>query len=131
MKNLPAMHNPQEMQFPSLGWEDPLEEEMATCSSILAGESHGQRSLEGYSPRGPKELDRIEHPCTHTLGCGLCVKKAERQRIDALELWCFGKTLESPLDCKEIQSVHPKGDQSWVFIERCISRWASRHLEAL
>ena len=28
------------------------------------------------------------------------------------------KTLESPLDCKEIQSVHPKGDQSWVFIRR-------------
>ena len=27
------------------------------------------------------------------------------------------KTLESPLDCKEIQPVHPKGDQSWVFIE--------------
>ena len=36
--------------------------------------------------------------------------------------WCFWtvvleKTLESPLDCKEIQLVHPKGDQSWVFIE--------------
>ena len=29
-----------------------------------------------------------------------------------------GKTLESPLDCKEIQTVHPKGDQSWVFIGR-------------
>ena len=28
------------------------------------------------------------------------------------------KTLESPLDCKEIQPVHPKGDQSWIFIER-------------
>ena len=28
------------------------------------------------------------------------------------------KTLESPLDCKEIQSVHPKGDQSWVFFGR-------------
>ena len=28
------------------------------------------------------------------------------------------KTLESPLDCKDIQPVHPKGDQSWVFIER-------------
>ena len=28
------------------------------------------------------------------------------------------KTLESPLDCKEIQRVHPKGDQSWVFIGR-------------
>ena len=30
----------------------------------------------------------------------------------------FEKTLESPLDCKEIQSVHPDGDQSWVFIGR-------------
>ena len=37
--------------------------------------------------------------------------------------WCFWtvvleKTLESPLDCKEIQPIHPKGDQSWVFIGR-------------
>ena len=45
------------------------------------------------------------------------VKKAERQRIDAFELWCW-RTLESPLDCKEIQSVHPKGDQSWDFFGR-------------
>ena len=45
------------------------------------------------------------------------VKKAERRRIDAFELWCW-KRLESPLDCKEIRSVHPKGDQSWVFIGR-------------
>ena len=41
----------------------------------------------------------------------------------ALKNWCFRivvleKTLESPLDCKEIQPVHPKGDQSWVFIGR-------------
>ena len=38
------------------------------------------------------------------------IKKTERQRIDALEK--LEKTLESPLDCKEIQPVHPKGDQS-------------------
>ena len=44
------------------------------------------------------------------------VKKAEHQRIDAFELWCWKKTLESPLDFKEIQPIHPKGDQSWVFI---------------
>ena len=44
------------------------------------------------------------------------VKKAERQRIDAFVV--LEKTLESPLDCKEIQPVHPKGDQSWVFIGR-------------
>ena len=45
------------------------------------------------------------------------IKKAEHRRIDALELWCF-RRLESSLDCKEIQPVHPKGDQSWVFIGR-------------
>ena len=45
------------------------------------------------------------------------VKKAERQRIDAFELWCWRRLL-SPLDGKEIQSVHPKGNQSWVIIGR-------------
>ena len=39
------------------------------------------------------------------------IKKAERRRIDAFEPWCW-RRLESPLDCKEIQPVHPKGDQS-------------------
>ena len=45
------------------------------------------------------------------------VKKAEHQRIYAFELWCW-RRLESPLDCKEIQPVHPKGDQPWVFTGR-------------
>ena len=39
------------------------------------------------------------------------VKKAEHQRIDAFELWCWKRLLKSPLDCKEIQPVHSKGDQ--------------------
>ena len=42
------------------------------------------------------------------------VKKGEHQRIDAFELWCWRRLFESPLDCKEIQLVHPKGDLSWV-----------------
>ena len=42
------------------------------------------------------------------------VKKAECQRIDAFELWCW-RRLESPLDCREIQPVHSKGDQPWDF----------------
>ena len=46
------------------------------------------------------------------------VKKAERRKIDAFETVVLQRTLESPLDCKEIQLVHPKGDQSWVFIGR-------------
>ena len=45
------------------------------------------------------------------------VKKAERRSIDAFELWCW-RRLGCTLDCKEIQPVHPKGDQSWVFIGR-------------
>ena len=39
------------------------------------------------------------------------IKKAEHQRIDAFELWCWRRLLRV-LDCKEIQPVHPKGDQS-------------------
>ena len=48
----------QETWVPSLGWKDPLEKAMATHSSILAGESHGQRSLVGYNPWGCK---RVSH----------------------------------------------------------------------
>ena len=45
------------------------------------------------------------------------MKKAERRRIDAIEM-VLEKTLESPLDCKEIQPVHSKGDQPWDFFGR-------------
>ena len=45
------------------------------------------------------------------------VKKAGYRRTDVFDLWCW-RRLESPLDCKEIQPVHPKGDQSWMFIGR-------------
>ena len=47
---------------------------------------------------------------------GWTIKKAECQRVDVFEL--LEKTLESPLDCKEIKTVHPKGNQSWIFIGR-------------
>ena len=55
--NLPAMW---ESRVQSLGEEDPLEKRMATHSSILAGEFHGQSSLTGYSPWGHKESDMTE-----------------------------------------------------------------------
>ena len=45
------------------------------------------------------------------------IMKSEHWRIDVFELWCWRRFL-SPLDSKEIQPVHPKGDQSWVFIGR-------------
>ena len=46
------------------------------------------------------------------------VKKAEHQKIDGFELWCWRRLLRVPLDCKKIQPVHPKGDQSWVLTGR-------------
>ena len=50
----------QEMQVQSLGWEDPVEKGMATTPVFLTGESHGQRSLVGYSHWGCKESDTTE-----------------------------------------------------------------------
>ena len=43
------------------------------------------------------------------------IKKAECQRIDAFELWCW-RRLSSPLGCKEIKPVNPKENQTWIFI---------------
>ena len=57
IKHMPAM---QETWVRSLGWEDPLEKEMQPTPVFLPGESHGQRSLAGYSPRGRKESDTTE-----------------------------------------------------------------------
>ena len=65
VKNLPTMW---EMQVPSLGWEDPIEKEMATHSNILACKIPWTESLVGYSPWGHKELDateRLTHTYTH------------------------------------------------------------------
>ena len=50
----------QENRVRSLGREDPLEKEMATVPVFLPGESHGGRSLVGYSPRDHKESDMTE-----------------------------------------------------------------------
>ena len=46
------------------------------------------------------------------------LKKAESQRIDAFDLWCWKRLLRVPCKCKEIQPVHPKGDQYWIFTGR-------------
>ena len=57
------MQETEEMRVRSLGWEDSLKESMAT-PVFLAGESHGQRSLAGYSPWGRKELDTLKRLST-------------------------------------------------------------------
>ena len=54
------MQETQETQVQSLGWKDPLEEEMANYSMFLPGKSHGQRSVAGYHLWGRKESDTTE-----------------------------------------------------------------------
>ena len=58
VKRLPAVQEP---RVQSLGWQDPLEKEMATTPVLLPGKFHGLRSLVGYSPWGCKESDTTEH----------------------------------------------------------------------
>ena len=64
VKNLPVI---QETWVQSLGWEDPWRREWQPTPVFLSGESHGQRSLVGYSPWGPKESDTTEvtYLCWH------------------------------------------------------------------
>ena len=69
IKNQPAVLETQETWVQSLSWEDPLKEGMAT-PVFLPGETHGQRSLAGYSPRDRKESDTTEatgHAHSHIL----------------------------------------------------------------
>ena len=114
---------------------------MATHSSVLAWRIPGTAEpggLEGGEHQGcGTNLDSVLKSRDITLstkvhlfkamvfpvvmyGCeSWTIKQAERQRIDAFEQTVvLEKTLESPLDCKEIQPVHPKGNRSWVFIGR-------------
>ena len=70
-KNLSAMW---ETRVQSLGWQDPLEKGMETHSSILPGESHGQRSLAGCSPWGGKESDKTERLTLFTLHIPPCMQ---------------------------------------------------------
>ena len=101
---------------------------------FLPGEFHSQGSL-GATAHGvgqqrvghdyrditlPTKVRLVKAMVFPVVMCGCeswTVKKAECRRIDAFELWCW-RTLESPLDSKEIQPVHSKGHQSWVFFGR-------------
>ena len=65
----------------------------------------------------PKKFCLVKAMVFPVVMCGYetwTMKKAEHRRIDAFELWCWRRLLRVP--CKEIQPVHSKGDQSWVFI---------------
>ena len=68
----------------------------------------------------PTKVHQVHHGFSSS---HVCMWELDYKESWALKNWCFWtmvleKTLESPLDCKEIQPVSPKGDQSWVFVGR-------------
>ena len=65
VKNPPATQKTQEMWVQFLGQQDPLGEKWQPTPVFLPGESHGQRNLAGYSPKGRKESDTTEQLNTH------------------------------------------------------------------
>ena len=79
-----------EMGIQSLGLEDPMEEEMATHSSILAWKIAWKRSLLGYSPWGCKESDTTEHATHTTRNFSLVLENS---------LWYFTKMANSNFCC--------------------------------
>ena len=94
----------QGMQVWSLDQDAPLEKEMETHSSSLAGKSHGQRSLAGYSPWAGKESDRMSawahmHTHTHTHVWSTHTHSCEAQALGhAAFSSCSSRTLECRLD---------------------------------
>ena len=127
---------------PITSWEIDGETVETVTDYILGGSkitADGDCSQEIKTSLGRKvmtNLDRIIKSRDITLPTKVCLVKAmifpavmygcESWTIEKSWVpknWCFwtvvlGKTLESPLDCKEIQPVHPKGNQSWIFIGR-------------
>ena len=75
----------QETQVQSLGQEDPLEEAWQPTPVFFPGESHGQRSLAGYSPRGHKESDRLKQLSTPVSYSG-SVRLKWSQNLDGLHV---------------------------------------------
>ena len=93
VKNLPAV---QETWLWSLGWEDPLQKEMATHSSILAWKSHGQRSLEGCSPWCCKDSGMTEQlTLTYYSGTKREIKSDFSETIHTRREWSEIFNLES------------------------------------
>ena len=105
-----------------------LEECMQPTPVFLPGESRGQRSLAGY--RVTKSQTRLNRLRIHTHKYIHIIHTYIHTWVP--KNWCFQivmleKTLESPIDCKEIQPVNPKGNQSWLFIGRTKKKLKLQH----
>ena len=109
VKNPPALW---ETWVWSLSWEDPLEKGKAIHSSILAWSIKKKRDY--FANKGPSNQSH------GFLSSYVWMWELDHKERWAPKSWCFWTVVleKSPLDYKEIKPVHPKGDQSWIFIGR-------------
>ena len=111
----------QETSIRPLGREDPLKEGMASRSSILAGESHGQRSLAGYGPRGCKESNSTEPvtlPLLSTKAAGVVVTTASLQAL-----------LDASASCAECPGPSRRPPEAGAVLAPALWMWRVRHRE--
>ena len=109
------MEETQEMQVWSMGLEDPLKEEMTPHSHIFAWEISWIEETGGLQSMGVTKMSFS--------GSNVQMWELDHKEGWALKNWCFWivllkKTLERPVDKKEIKLVNPKGNQPWIFIGR-------------
>ena len=105
----------QETWVQSQGWEDPLEKEMASLSSILAWEIPWQRNLVGHSPRGHKELDTTEQLSMHVstlaqcCACGLTSQPEHHWHFEWITNSMLPGAVLSIVRCSAAPLVQPAG----------------------
>ena len=104
----------------------PWRREWLPTTVFLPGEFHEQRSLVGYSPWGPKELDMTKQlilSLFHFHWSHVQMWELVHKEGSAPKNGCFWiVALESPLDNKEIKPVTPKGNHPWIVIERTVTK---------
>ena len=104
----------------------PWRREWLPTTVFLPGEFHEQRSLVGYSPWGPKELDMTKQlilSLFHFHWSHVQMWELVHKEGSAPKNGCFWiVALESPLDNKEIKPVTPKGNHPWIVIERTVAK---------
>ena len=99
---MPARQKTQEIRVQSLGQENLLQKDMAKPIPVfLPGESHGQRSLEGYSPKGLKESDTTKQQSmnthTHIFLSHPFIIKVRKQLPSVMPRFCEGQTFQETL----------------------------------
>ena len=122
VKNLTAMQEPQKPRVRSLGQEDPRRRAWQSTPVFLPGESHGQRSLAGYSPWGRKESDMTEvtshigntcikvPTCWHLALLGKVENSSEQERVinpsRCLHLIDYNRVQADPKLCNSEEVTH-------------------------